>query len=331
MRTLSFIGSKLTLGPMLRDALVTHFAGVDLSTVPFVDAFFGSGAFTLAVHDLFGDLYLNDLEVFSYALAHALFTQPLDFSAARAADDDDGYVTRTYCVERGFFTPENGRIVDGFREWARAQPPGPARWSAIGCLLSALDARANTASVYGAFIKKALPKSLPPVDVRPLYVGHPGGRVTVTRGDAVAACLAAPPGAFLYLDPPYVKRSYAANYFVLNVVAVVEEEPEVTGVTGIPVAGYNRSAWNKADTSLAELQKILAGTRATRVAMSYSTDGLMSPAAITACFNASGWDVTCKTVQQRRFKSHDEGVRDTSTLKEIVFLGNKRVLTQAET
>jgi hypothetical protein len=98
MRTLSFIGSKHTLGPALRDALQARWP--DLAGTPLVDAFFGSGAFTQAVHDLFGDLYLNDLEYFSYVIAHGLFVEPLDFSSVRPAAED-GYVTKTYCIERG--------------------------------------------------------------------------------------------------------------------------------------------------------------------------------------------------------------------------------------
>lgn len=324
VRTLSFIGSKHTLGPALRDALLDRFGERVLRDAPLVDAFFGSGAFTQATHDLFGDLYLNDLEEFSAAVAHALFVPPLDFSGVRAAAED-GYVTRTFCRERGFFSPENGRYADGFRAWARAQPPGPARAAAAGALLCAMDARANTAAVYGSYLKKMLPKALAPVACRSMYVGHAGGEVRVTRGDAVAACLAAPPGALLYLDPPYVKRSYAANYHVLNILAAVDEEPEVRGTSGLPAAGYNKSAWCAAATALAELGKILAGTRATRVAMSYSTDGLMAVADVMNCFAQNGWDVQRHMMRQRRFRSHLEGDQDESELHEVLFLATRGV------
>jgi hypothetical protein len=337
MRTLNLIGSKRTIGPMLREALVEHFG--PLGGVTLVDAFFGSGGFTLAVHDLFGDLRLNDLELFSYAVAHALFVQPLDMSGV-GPPIEGGYVERTYSGERGFFSADNARAADAFRAWARVQPPGPARWSSVGAFLSAMDRRANTASVYGAYLKRPMPKSLVPVELTPLYVGHAGGTVTITRGDAVDASMAAPPDSLLYLvrparsarpscayrraqDPPYVQRSYAANYFVLNVLADVDAEPEVRGKTGIPAAGYNKSAWNNAGRALDELRKILKGTPATRVALSYSTDGLMATGDIVAAFEAGGWDVSVNSVQQRRFKSHVVGEQNEDELSELLFLATR--------
>ena len=63
---------------------------------------------------------------------------------------------------------------------------------------------------------------------------------------------------------------------LLNVLGNPDEDPEVKGVTGIPVSGWNRSAWNHKEGALAELGTILKGTQATRAALSYSTDGLMS-------------------------------------------------------
>jgi hypothetical protein len=321
MRTLSFIGSKHTLGPALRDALQTRWH--DLAGVPLVDAFLGSGAFTLAVHDLFGDLYLNDLEKFSATIAHGLFVEPLDASSVRPATDD-GYVTTTFCTQRGFWTPENGRYADGFRAWARLQPDSPARTAAIGALLCAMDARANTAAVYGGYLKKKLPKALKPVEYKSIYVGHAGGAVHITQGDAVAACLAAPANALLYLDMPYVSRSYSANYHVLNILADVDADAAVYGKSGLPSAGYNKSAWCRADTALVELGKILSGTPVRRLAMSYSTDGLMPVPAIMQTFFQNGWDVQKHMISQRRFRSHTDGEQDESELKEILFLGERR-------
>lgn len=97
----------------------------------------------------------------------------------------------------------------------------------------------------------------------------------ITHGDATAACLAAPAGALLYMDPP-VHEAPVCKQLLLNVLGNPDEDPEVKGVTGIPVSGWNRSAWNHKEGALAELGTILKGTQATRAALSYSTDGLMS-------------------------------------------------------
>ncbi len=319
MRTLSYIGSKRSLGGALRAKLAEVFG--DLSSTALVDAFFGSGAFTLATHDLFADLHLNDLELYSSLIAHALFVQPADFSAVEAGGP--GYVARTYCSERMFFTEENGCFADAFRAWARTIDDTPGRRAALGCFLSAMDACANTTSVYGAFLKKRKASSLRGVTVRPLFTEHRGGAVHITRGDATAACLAAPPGSLLYLDPPYTSRPYANNYFVLNVLGNPDEDPEVKGVTGIPVAGWNRSVWNNRDGALAALGAILKGTPATRAALSYSTDGLMTRSQVEACFRESGWTCEVHEMDYRRFKSDSGRAQKDTQLTELLFTGKK--------
>jgi hypothetical protein len=53
------------------------------------------------------------------------------------------------------------------------------------------------------------------------------------------------------------------------------------------------------------------------VALSYSTDGLMATGDIVAAFEASGWDVSVNSVQQRRFKSHVVGEQNEAELSEL--------------
>jgi adenine-specific DNA-methyltransferase len=125
------------------------------------------------------------------------------------------------------------------------------------------------------------------------------------------------------MDPPYTNRGYGNNYFTLNSIANINEDPEVRGVTGIPVTGYNQSLWNNQQTAYEELEKILKGTKATKLVLSYSTDGLMKPERILEIFKEAGWDVTMKAIDQKRFKSHDLGEQNESKLKELLFLAKK--------
>jgi adenine-specific DNA-methyltransferase len=152
--------------------------------------------------------------------------------------------------------------------------------------------------------------------------------VRVPRGDARAACLAAPPGSLLYLDPPFTARSYARAYHVLDALADPGREPSPAGVSGAPAARSPCSPWNRPEEALAELRAILEGTPATRVALSYSTDGLMRAPDIEQAFRNSGWG--CKKVQicSRRYASRKRGLEDAakgrSEFKELLFLGKKK-------
>lgn len=99
---------------------------------------------------------LNDLEYFSVLVAHALYVPPLALPAS--LPPVAGYVTRSYSPagedRRFFFTEANAQWIDAYREWLRAQPPSPARDSAVGRMLSSADKRANHTSTYQAYLKR---------------------------------------------------------------------------------------------------------------------------------------------------------------------------------
>ena len=275
-RVLSYIGSKASVATRIRELFLTEWGREALRGATLVDAFAGTGAVTAAVADLFAACVVNDAEPYSAAVCVARFAPPRELPDLSYTPASGGFVEREYALNRQFFSPANGAALDGLRAAIRDRlPPGAARTYAVGCMLMAADRVANTAGVYGAYLKHLLARAAAPLDVRHPRTASPGP-LTVTLGDAEAACAAAPPGAVLYLDPPYTARAYGSNYFVLNVLADVEAEPELRGVSGIPASGWRRSAWNTAAGADASLRRILKGTPATRCAMSYSSDGLLT-------------------------------------------------------
>ena len=78
---LNYIGSKWTIGPTLRGIISKEYT--DLSEITLVDAFCGGCSFTLRTKDLFKNLVLNDLELYSNLVAHSLFHEPQDWSSVR--------------------------------------------------------------------------------------------------------------------------------------------------------------------------------------------------------------------------------------------------------
>jgi len=318
MAALSFFGSKITIGPLIKEAIVEYFGTGALKGATLVDAFFGAGGFSITTHDLFDRIIANDLELFSKAIGHALFCNPLQYTVT----PQEGYITRTYCTDRSYWTEENGNIIDAHRNYLKSQPESRARWASLGLLISAADKRANVASQYGAFLKKRKATAIPDIEIKPIKLDFTG-RFEFSLGSATIACLNAPEGSLIYLDPPYTKRPYGNNYFPLNVICNLDEDPDVAGVTGIPTTGWNRSKWNNRDEAHAELCTILKNTKATMVVMSYSTDALMHHLDIMKAFQANGWAVEMKKLDQRRFKSHDIGVQNEAELKELLFLASR--------
>lgn len=318
---LCYIGSKLKLSKTLGQLLLRKWP--DLGSLTLVDAFAGSGSFASRVGILFRDIVVNDLELYSKLVMCALFAPPErlpDFSSV--VPGDSGYITRSYCAERMYFTPANGCLIDAARSWILTMQDAAQKNYALGCLLMAADKVSNTSSQYGAFLKQ-----YKPVARKSMEMVHPprhpmAGKVVITHGDATAACLAASEDSLVYLDPPYTSRPYANNYFPLNVIATIDSEPDLVGVTGIPVTGWNRSTWNKAGTAEHELIKILRGTKAKHIAMSYNTDGLLSEHRVLQAFTGNGWDCQVDRIDYKRFKAQNN-VANQTELCELLFMATK--------
>jgi adenine-specific DNA-methyltransferase len=324
MAALQYVGSKFTLAPSIRPLLEAKWG--DLREWTLVDAFFGAGGFTLVCGSLFKDAVLNDLELYAVQLAHALFVEPLPLP--EHLEPISGYITRSYSSAgpegRLFFSPHNARTIDAYREWLRQQPDTPARASAVGQLLSSLDRRANHASTYQAYLKAEKATSRVPIAFRNLFRGAEDplvGKVTITQGCAQDAAADAPEQSVLYLDPPYTSLPYSRMYFVLNVIGELDEDPVLKGVTGRPPA-MNKSAWNSKHGALGELKQLLAGTRARRVVMSYSTDGIMSEADIHSAFTEAGFGVEVHRLPKTRYRTiRPDAVNiNTTVLEELVFM-----------
>jgi adenine-specific DNA-methyltransferase len=142
-----------------------------------------------------------------------------------------GYVTRTFCEEARYFTPENGARMDAIRE-AIARRPLPPELEAIAltALLEAADRVDSTTGVQMAYLKQWAPRAHKPLALRlpalqPRAAGGAGAAHRLDARDA-ARTLA---GHVAYLDPPYNQHSYLGNYHVWETL-VRWDAPEAYGV-----------------------------------------------------------------------------------------------------
>ena len=111
---------------------------------------------------------------------------------------------------------------------------------------------------------------------------------------------------------------------MLNVLGDISEDKPVFGKGGIPT-GWNRSLWCNTTGATAEFNKILAGTKAKYLVLSYSSDSIIPVPTILKSFADNKWTVNQHTVAQKRFKSHNEGTQDVSELFEYLFCARKEV------
>jgi len=126
------------------------------------------------------------------------------------------WIVEEYSKQRKFFTYENAIVIAG--AWHQIK-----RWHDARCLtrretallvaslLNSMDAVANTAGTYYAYLKKFHRKALKPFRFEwfPVIGGRYVGEAL--HGDALS-CLKGKVFDVLYLDPPYNERNYASYY-----------------------------------------------------------------------------------------------------------------------
>lgn len=229
----------------------------------------------------------------------------------------EGYVFREYCPDgkpegghapRGYFTPCNAARIDAVRERLKAWETGGYLSELESALLRhdlvlAANKIANIAGTYGHFrstwsdtTRRAL--GFVPTRFIPGYrtdhlvlQGH-----AEVLGPQIEADLC-------YIDPPYMKRQYAANYHLLETLAR-GDEPEAVGVSGLrPWRDQYSDFCSKLKIRQA-FADIIEPMQCPQFLISYSEDGLLSLDELRDLLAQWG-QVEIKTFRYPRFRSND--------------------------
>lgn len=228
---------------------------------------------------------------------------------------------------RNYFTTENAMRIDAARTWIRdAAGQGvidPLEHSLLlHDLIMAANDVANIAGTYGHYLSKTVERSRVPLALSPTtWAPMPNdvGGHEVTRGYAedIAARLAAD---VCYIDPPYMKRQYAANYHVLETLAR-EDEPEAVGVSGLRPWRDQYSNFCTKTKIHDSFRRIFGGMDCPRFIVSYSEDGLIPVEGLVDLLSEFG-DVEVRELTYRRFKSNNSKL--SPELTEYLILLDRR-------
>jgi adenine-specific DNA-methyltransferase len=110
-----------------------------------------------------------------------------------------------------------------------------------------------------------------------------------------------------YIDPPYMKRQYAANYHILETLAR-GDEPEAVGASGLRPWRDQYSNFCTKTKIFGSFDQLFSGISAKHYLMSYSEDGLIPLDDLRRHFKQFG-RVSTSTFEHKRFRSNN------STLK----------------
>jgi len=227
---------------------------------------------------------------------------------------------------RNYFTPENAMKIDGIRfhlaQLQHNRTISDLEYSLlIHDLIMASNDVANIAGTYGHYLSKTVARASVPVELTPtaLLLLDDKMKHTVLQGSAeeVAGKISCD---LCYIDPPYMKRQYAANYHLLETLAR-GDEPEAIGVSGLRPWRDQYSNFCTKTKIRDSFRRIFSDMDCPHFLVSYSEDGLLSIQDLVDLFSEFGV-VTVTKFLNKRFKSNDS--RLGSTVTEYLLHLNKK-------
>lgn len=240
-----------------------------------------------------------------------------------------GYVTKTFCEDARFFTPENGARIDAIRDAIEAKELAPELKAVLlTALLEAADRVDSTCGVQMAYLKKYAPRAHQPLQLRlPLLAPRPvAGACTALCLDATEAAKRSPVDV-AYLDPPYNQHSYLGNYHVWETI-VRWDKPEAYGTARKRVDVRERkSAFNSRPGCAPALESAIDAVDAKVLVVSFNDEGHISLEQMRDMLSTRG-DVEVLALPTRRYVGAQIGVHNPAGVRvgEISHLHNHELI-----
>ena len=327
---MNYIGSKYSLLDFLTGTIseVTGFP----SGEPFVfaDLFAGTGVVGAEYRMRGCDVISNDVQYYSFVLNRHLIENGGSVDKGvlehlNSLPGIEGFVYKNYCAGSGsgrnYFTDSNGKRCDAVRcELERLKNAGEidedTYFFYLASLINSIDKYANTASVYGAFLKHIKRSAQRDFVLEPLPIIE-GKRGRVYNRD-INELVREVSGDVLYLDPPYNSRQYCSNYHVLETIARYDS-PILKGVTGLRESTGQKSGYCSAKTVAAVFEDLIANADFKFIFLSYNNEGLMPLETIESIMSKYGRYLRF-TKDYRRFKSDKDENRNILSIVTTEYL-----------
>ena len=334
---MNYIGSKFRLLPFLYEHISKSLEKrhLRLQDCVFADIFAGTCAVSKFFKNKVKRIIANDKEFYSFVLAKNYIqnSTPLKQSAElihilnNAIPLIKGKIYTHYALgggeNRQYFSDNNAIKIDSIRTqislWKKENFINDAQYYfLLASLLESADKVANTASVYGAFLKSLKKSACKDLDLKAALFelsanSHQAFNQNVE--DLIENITA----DILYLDPPYNTREYGANYHLLNSIALYDDFiPQ--GKTGLRI--YEKSAWCKRNLVESALAELIEKAKVKFVFLSYNDEGLLHLEQIAQIFKKYG-KYSFKTQIHNRFKADSQRIQKQQKTLEYLHILEK--------
>lgn len=327
---MNYIGSKYSLIDFLTST-ITDVAGTKVDNRIFADLFAGTGIVGSTFKEKGFNVISNDIQYYSYVLNRHLIgnnppivTKYLDY--LNNLKGIEGFIYNNYCAgsgsERNYFTDNNGKKCDAIRiELEKLKMNGHINeneyYYLLASLINSIDKYANTASVYGAFLKKIKKSAQKEFKLELLPIIDGSNKSKIYNED-INHLIHYVSGDILYLDPPYNSRQYCTNYHVLETISRYDY-PELHGKTGLRDYKSQKSKYCSKRTVKEEFEDLIKNANFQYIFLSYNNEGLMPFDTIREIMEKYGkYEVF--TTDYKRFRADKEENRNHKANKTTEYL-----------
>ncbi|MFA6334543.1 MAG: DNA adenine methylase [Bacteroidales bacterium] len=318
---MNYIGSKKSLLQFLEESIYQVVGKKDFT---FLDLFAGTGIVGQHFKSKGHKVIANDLQYYSFVLNknyienHKVlkfiglekeledlknidYEKRADFVCKFLDNLDlkEGFIYKNYCLggtknkefQRQYFSDENGKKVDTIREnieeWKKENKINDNEYYfLLATLIENIDKVANTASVYGAFLKQLKKSAQQEFLMKPANFVLNDNEHNVYNED-IEKLVETVQGDVLYLDPPYNHRQYAPNYHLLETIAKFDN-PKIKGKTGLRDYSNQKSKFSQKKDVLKSFENIIQQANVKYIFLSYNNEGLMTEEEVKAIMSRRG-------------------------------------------
>lgn len=349
---MNYIGSKLSLLDFLGESIDKV---VDKKSYVFCDLFAGTGIVGSYFKKKGYKIVANDLQYYSYILnrhyignhKELVFTKLIkEIPELKNIETKDrknficeylsslkgkkGFIYKNYCLggtknetePRQYFSDKNGMKCDAIRQkiesWKKDNLISDDEYYfLIASLIESIDKYANTASVYGAFLKQLKKSAQNNLILKPaeLIINDQDHAVF---NDDINKVINEVKGDILYLDPPYNQRQYATNYHILETVARYDN-PKIYGKTGLREYQSQKSLYCSRGQVKKAFKDLILKAKVKYIFLSYNNEGLMTPGDIKEIMSLRG-KYGKFTKEYNRFKADKSDNRNYKANKTTEYL-----------
>jgi adenine-specific DNA-methyltransferase len=350
---MNYIGSKLSLLEFIDETIMAVLAetGKMTTELVFADLFAGTGIVGSYFKRKDFKIISNDIQYYSYVLNERLIgnNENLEFKGlfgeveALEKNDDNlekvleylskepyrkGFIYENYCLEgtqgkefeRMYFNDHNAKKCDAIRykisSWKETGKVDDREYyGLLSSLIYSMDQYANTASVYGAFLKKIKKTAQKELHLRPYGSVYDNKKQNEVYNRNVNELIKEIEGDVLYLDPPYNHRQYDANYHILETIAR-NDDPEIKGKTGLRKSDDQKSDFCSKRRSLDALEDLVDSANFKYIFLSYNDEGIIPMEEIERVFKERG-DYRLFSKEYRRYKASTKSIDKVTTTEYI--------------